>query len=105
MEIKHIINTTDLYSDRRTKVVAEQALHLGQLRAEASQWEQPDGAYESVSLTAPHVSVTAHLNVPGVEHGWTTASVHGVTGVDVGDTQIVVRLSDGSKFVLDLFHA
>jgi len=105
MEIKHIINTTDFYSDRKTKVVAEQQLHLGLLRTDAVQWEESGGAHESVSLNAPHVSVTAHLNVPGVEHGWTTASVHGVTGVDVGDTQIVVRLSDGSKFQLDLFHA
>ena len=105
MEIKHIINTTELYSHNRIKVVAQQRLHLGRLRTDAVQWEDADGGHESVSLNAPHVSVTAHLNVPGVEHGWTTASIHDVTGVDVGDTQIVVRISDGSKFVLDLFLA
>ena len=104
MEIKHVIGS-ELYRDNRTRVVADQQLQLGRLRTDALQWEDAGGVHESVSLNAPHVSVTAHLNVPGVEHGWTTASVHGVTSVDVGNTQIVVKLEDGSKFVLDLFHA
>ncbi len=104
MEIKHIIGS-ELYSDGRTRVVAEQQLHLGRLRTDASQWEDAGGAHESVSLNAPHVSVTAHLNVPGVAHGWTNASIHGVTDVTVGKERISVKLSDGSSFQLDLFHA
>ena len=104
MEIRHIIGS-GLYSDRRTRVVVEQQLLLGQLQAEAMQWEDSGGAHESVSLTAPHVHVTAHLNVPGVDHGWTNASIHCVTDVTITKERIVVKLSDGSSFQLDLFHA
>jgi len=110
MQIQHTEVIDDLYSRGKSKVLAEQQLHLGRLQADAIQWEQPGGAYESVSLTAPHVYVTAHLNVPGVDNGWTNASIHGVVSVRTlrsADTynpnKILIEMRDGSTFKLDLF--
>jgi len=110
MEIKHKLVTDNFYESGKAKVVAEQQLDLGRLGTDACQWEEGSSAYESVSLSAPHVSVSAHQHVPGVEHGWTNASVHRVVSVKTTRSEdthnpkyIVIKLSDGSSFTVNLF--
>lgn len=102
MEIKHRVVTDNFYDSGRVKVVAEEHLNLGRLGTDACQWEDDSGAFQSVSLTAPHVSVTANLYADP-QRGWTTASVHTVTELSLSEKNIVVVLSDGSKFRLDLY--
>lgn len=106
MNIQHTTQVANFYTNRNAWVTAEQQLDLGGLKAEATQWENADGPYESVALTARHFHAVSHTGVPNTDSNHHSVSFHNVAEVDTSDPDFIkVTMGDGSTARINIFRA